>query len=112
MSKWNPFVTAMDVPNLAEIQTRLAFVGYSERLKNVKSAKFCQYIRPPIEKYSTMEINAFDEIREVGYEYGKKYFKVQSLKKGYTLLLNRPYETIHLEDRFSGIQHATVFGLG
>ena len=33
---------------------------------------------------------------------------VQSLKKGYTLLLNRPYETIHLEDRFSGIQHVAI----
>ena len=33
---------------------------------------------------------------------------VQSLKKGYTSLLNRPYETNHLEDSFSGIQHAAI----
>ena len=33
---------------------------------------------------------------------------IQSLKKGYKSLLNRPYETIHLEDRFSGIQQATI----
>ena len=34
--------------------------------------------------------------------------QVQSLKKGYTSLLNRPYETINLEERFSGIQHAAL----
>ena len=33
---------------------------------------------------------------------------IQSLKKGYTSLLNRPYETINLEERFSGIQHAAL----
>ena len=36
------------------------------------------------------------------------WLNIQSLKKGYTSILNRPYETIHLEDRFSGIQHAAI----
>ena len=45
------------------------------------------------------------------YQEAVSYYSsviVQSLKKGYTSLLNRPYETINLEERFSGIQHAAL----
>ena len=37
-----------------------------------------------------------------------EFHNLQLMKKGYTSLLNRPYETIHLEDRFSGIQHTAI----
>ena len=79
LSKWNPFGKPMDVPSLGEILSRLAFISCNKRLKKVKVAKYCLYIRPPIDKYSTMDMNMriFDEIKDVGYQYGKDYFEVK-----------------------------------
>jgi len=81
LSKWNPFGKPMDVPSLGEIQSRLAFISFSENWRKVKTAKYCLYIRPPIDKYSTMDMDMciFDEIKDVGYQYGKDYF--EDLKK-------------------------------
>ena len=44
---------AMDVPSQAEIQSRLAYVSCVGKLESVKNAGYCEYIRPPIDKYST-----------------------------------------------------------
>lgn len=38
-------------------------------------------MRPPIDKYKTLQFGSFDEIKEVGYIYGKQYFENQ-LKEG------------------------------
>ena len=81
LSKWNPFGKAMDVPSQAEIQSRLAYVSCVGKLESVKAAGYCEYIRPPIDKYSTMQFGAFEEIKEVGYRHGETFFKVIDLYK-------------------------------
>lgn len=45
------------------------------QLEQVKSSDYCEYLRPPIDKYKTLAFGSFDEIREVGYNYGKDYFE-------------------------------------
>lgn len=41
----------------------------------MKNSNYCEYIRPPIDKYKTLQFGSFDEIREVGYMHGKTYFE-------------------------------------
>lgn len=64
----------MVVPNHADVQTRLAYVSCVGKLETVKSADYCDYIRPPIDRYGTLQFGSFDEIRDVGYYHGKTYF--------------------------------------
>lgn len=40
----------------------------------MKNSEYCEYIRPPIDKYKTLAFGSFDEIRDVGYVFGKNYF--------------------------------------
>ncbi|XP_050303906.1 neuropathy target esterase sws isoform X3 [Anthonomus grandis grandis] len=73
--RWNPFTTTVKVPNLPDIQSRLAYVSCVRQLEEVKNSDYCDYIRPPIDKYKTLQFGSFDEIREVGYQYGKTYLE-------------------------------------
>ncbi|KAJ8941148.1 hypothetical protein NQ318_004268 [Aromia moschata] len=75
--RWNPFTEAVKVPNLPDIQSRLAYVSCVRQLEEVKSSDYCEYIRPPIDKYKTLQFGSFDEIREVGYQHGRAYFEGQ-----------------------------------
>lgn len=43
----------------------------------MKSSDYCEYIRPPIDKYKTLQFGSFDEIKEVGYQHGRTYFEGQ-----------------------------------
>ncbi|PSN45232.1 hypothetical protein C0J52_07012 [Blattella germanica] len=109
--RWNPFASPVKVPNLPDIQSRLAYVSCVRQLEasmyfpyvdnqnsllqqesrkasfpsydfhnteihqnEVKSSDYCEYIRPPIDKYKTLQFGSFDEIKEVGYNHGKTYF--------------------------------------
>lgn len=45
--------------------------------QEVKTSDYCEYIRPPIDKYKTLQFGSFDQIREVGYQHGKTYFEGQ-----------------------------------
>ncbi|XP_050544185.1 neuropathy target esterase sws-like isoform X2 [Daktulosphaira vitifoliae] len=72
--KLNPFTTSVKVPSLPDIQSRLAYVSCVRKLEVVKSSEYCQYIRPPIDKYKTLQFASFEEIKEVGYQHGKTYF--------------------------------------
>ncbi|XP_050445814.1 neuropathy target esterase sws isoform X1 [Cataglyphis hispanica] len=76
--RWNPFATPVKVPNLPDIQSRLAYVSCVRQLEEVKNSDYCEYIRPPIDKYKTLQFANFDEIRDVGYQHGKTYFEGQS----------------------------------
>lgn len=40
----------------------------------MKNSDYCEYLRPPIDKYKTLAFGSFDEIKEVGYAYGKEHF--------------------------------------
>ncbi|XP_058015265.1 patatin-like phospholipase domain-containing protein 7 isoform X3 [Ahaetulla prasina] len=74
--RWNPLVEKVKVLNMAEIQTRLAYVCCVRQLEMVKSSDYCEYIRPPIDRYGTLDFGKFDEICEVGYQHGKTVFNV------------------------------------
>ncbi|XP_049821683.1 neuropathy target esterase sws isoform X3 [Aethina tumida] len=75
--RWNPFTEAVKVPNLPDIQSRLAYVSCVRQLEEVKNSDYCEYIRPPIDKYKTLQFGSFDEIKEVGYQHGRAYFEGQ-----------------------------------
>lgn len=50
------------VLNMAEIQTRLAYVCCVRQLEMVKNSDYCEYLRPPIDSYRTLDFGKFDEI--------------------------------------------------
>uniref|UniRef100_A0A8B9TL05 lysophospholipase n=1 Tax=Anas platyrhynchos TaxID=8839 RepID=A0A8B9TL05_ANAPL len=60
--RWNPLAEKVKVLNMAEIQTRLAYVCCVRQLEMVKNSEYCEYIRPPIDRYGTLEFGKFDEI--------------------------------------------------
>ncbi|KAJ8395866.1 hypothetical protein AAFF_G00027490 [Aldrovandia affinis] len=74
--RFNPLAEKVKVLNMAEIQTRLAYVCCVRQLESVKNSEYCEYIRPPIDRYRTLEFGKFDEIAEVGYQHGKTVFDV------------------------------------
>ncbi|KAG0727077.1 Neuropathy target esterase sws [Chionoecetes opilio] len=74
----------LKVPNLYDIQSRLSYVSCTRQLEELKASNYCEYIRPPIDKYQTLQFGAFDEIKEVGYQHGKSYFSGM-LKGGRTV---------------------------
>ncbi|XP_063974181.1 neuropathy target esterase sws isoform X2 [Diachasmimorpha longicaudata] len=90
--RWNPFAVPVKVPNLPDIQSRLAYVSCVRQLEEVKSSDYCEYIRPPIDKYKTLQFANFDEIKDVGYHHGKTYFEGQS-KAGVLPRFNADRET-------------------
>jgi hypothetical protein len=48
---------------MAEIQSRLAYVSCVRQLEQVKDDKhLCEYIRPPIDKFRTLQFGSFDVI--------------------------------------------------
>lgn len=77
--RWNPFSKPVRVPNLPEIQSRLAYVSCVKLLEEVKQSDYCTYIRPPIDKYKTLQFGSFDEIMDVGYSHGKTLFTAMRL---------------------------------
>ncbi|XP_048202887.1 patatin-like phospholipase domain-containing protein 7 isoform X3 [Perognathus longimembris pacificus] len=74
--RWNPLATKVKVLNMAEIQTRLAYVCCVRQLEMVKSSGYCEYLRPPIDSYRTLDFGRFDEICEVGYQHGRTVFDI------------------------------------
>ncbi|KAL4238128.1 Neuropathy target esterase [Mactra antiquata] len=69
--RWNPWAAPVRVPDMQEIQSRLAYVSCMRQLEIVKNCDYCEYIRPPIDKYGTLQFGTFDEIVDVGYNHGK-----------------------------------------
>ncbi|KAF1545024.1 Neuropathy target esterase, partial [Eudyptula minor] len=58
----NPWAEKVKVPDMAEIQSRLAYVSCVRQLEVVKSSSYCEYIRPAIDRFKTMDFGKFDEI--------------------------------------------------
>uniref|UniRef100_A0A8C7UBX2 lysophospholipase n=1 Tax=Oncorhynchus mykiss TaxID=8022 RepID=A0A8C7UBX2_ONCMY len=58
----NPWAEKVKVPDMAEIQSRLAYVSCVRQLEVVKKSAYCEYIRPPIDRFKTMDFGKFDEI--------------------------------------------------
>lgn len=80
-NRWNPFGQNIRVPSLPEIQSRLAYVSCVRQLEEVKRSNYCSYIRPPIDKYKTMQFTSFDQIFEIGYQHGKMLFPDEKAAK-------------------------------
>ncbi|XP_035824813.1 patatin-like phospholipase domain-containing protein 7 [Aplysia californica] len=72
--RWNPWAKPVRVPDMAEIQSRLAYVSCVRQLQIVKNSDYCEYIRPPIDRYATLQFGSFDEIVDTGYHHGKTMF--------------------------------------
>lgn len=72
----NPLAEKVKVLNMAEIQTRLAYVCSVRQLELVKDSDYCEYLRPPIDRYGTLDFGKFDEIADVGFQHGKTVFDV------------------------------------
>ncbi|PTU20360.1 hypothetical protein P175DRAFT_0502499 [Aspergillus ochraceoroseus IBT 24754] len=75
INRWNPFSSCPNPPTLSEIQARLAYVSSIDNLERAKNTPGCLYLRPPIDRYGTLEFSKFDEIYQVGYAYGKEYLE-------------------------------------
>ncbi|TFJ95878.1 electron transport protein SCO1/SenC [Platysternon megacephalum] len=49
-------------------------VSCVRQLEVVKSSSYCEYIRPPIDRFQIMDFGKFHEIYDVGYQHGKVVF--------------------------------------
>ncbi|CAG5133142.1 unnamed protein product, partial [Candidula unifasciata] len=76
--RWNPWAKTVRVPDMTEIQTRLAYVSCVRQLEVVKNSDYCEYIRPPIDRFATLQFGSYDEIAETGYHHGKTLFSAWS----------------------------------
>jgi len=85
--KWCPFLTQqIKVPGMEEIQSRLAYVLCKKQLEEVKNSTYCDYVRPPIDKYKTLAFGLFDEIYQLGYDHASIMFQ-QWVKAKYLIRL-------------------------
>lgn len=68
-NRWNPFSRHPNVPNMMDIQLRLAYVASVNALELAKKTPGVIYLRPPIDDYATLDFAKFDEIYHVGMAY-------------------------------------------
>ena len=73
LNRWNPFSSYPNPPTLSEIQARLAYVSSYDALERAKAIPGCRYMRPPIDHFGTLDFGKWDQIYQVGYEYGRKF---------------------------------------
>ncbi|KAF8323129.1 patatin-domain-containing protein [Clavulina sp. PMI_390] len=71
-NRFNPFAGNPNIPVVAEIQSRLAYVSSVTTLENAKVMKDCWYMPMPVQDYGTLQFNKYEEIMEIGYKQGKK----------------------------------------
>ncbi|KAK9451353.1 uncharacterized protein V1518DRAFT_379080 [Limtongia smithiae] len=71
LNRFNIFSRQPNVPSMADIQARLAYVSSVGALERAKRMPGCVYMRPPIEGYGTLDFGKFDEIYGVGYQFAK-----------------------------------------
>lgn len=77
----------LQVPDMAEIQSRLAYVSCVRQLEVVKKSAYCEYIRPPIDRFKTMDFGKFDEIHVSYFINIYIYFGLSSICKHFKLIL-------------------------
>lgn len=74
-NRFSPWSEKVRVPDLNEIQSRLAYVSCVRQLETVKNSTWCHYIRPPIDRFKTLQFYSFREIFECGLHYGQTVFE-------------------------------------
>ncbi|XP_046669459.1 neuropathy target esterase sws isoform X2 [Homalodisca vitripennis] len=105
-----PFTSPVKVPNLPDIQSRLAYVSCVRQLEEVKNSDYCEYIRPPIDKYTTLQFGSFDEIKDVGYNHGKTFFTGMMKGGAYPPFLRSPdMQVSRIEPRKSTTTQSTSY---
>jgi lysophospholipid hydrolase len=57
------------IPQLAEIQSKLAYVSCVRQLEEAKTVEGVLYMRPPVFEYGTLEFGKYEEIYLAGYNY-------------------------------------------
>ncbi|XP_053318151.1 patatin-like phospholipase domain-containing protein 6 isoform X2 [Spea bombifrons] len=72
--RFNPWGEKVKVPDMAELQSRLSYVSCVRQLEQVKLSGYCEYLSPPVQRFNTTDFHRFQEIHDVGYEYGKLIF--------------------------------------
>ncbi|XP_038063814.1 patatin-like phospholipase domain-containing protein 7 isoform X2 [Patiria miniata] len=73
--RWNPWASHVRVLDMSEIQSRLAYVSCMKQLEEVKNSSYCQYIRPPINRYKTMHFHKYQDLCDIGYHHGQTVFE-------------------------------------
>lgn len=73
-SRWFPCGDPVKIPDSAEIQARLTYISSVGKLEEVKASPYCTYVRPPIDKFKTLQFGSFDEICDIGYQHGRTLF--------------------------------------
>jgi lysophospholipid hydrolase len=69
-----PFQKPIRSPNIFHLLLAATYVGSVNKADQLKKhADY--YLRPPVEKFSLMDLDKIDEIAEVGYEYSKEQIK-------------------------------------
>jgi len=68
--RYCPGAKPVRVPDLNEIQSRLAYVSCVRLLETVKGSNWCQFIRPPIDRFKTLQFYSFDDIYQCGLHHG------------------------------------------
>ncbi|KAI3378994.1 hypothetical protein SNEBB_008814 [Seison nebaliae] len=72
--RWNPFTSLINVPDMEEIQSRLAYVSSQRQMNLIKRLPFVYYLRAPVDGFSTLQFGSFDEILEVGEKHFRSLF--------------------------------------
>ncbi|KAJ8038768.1 Patatin-like phospholipase domain-containing protein 7 [Holothuria leucospilota] len=76
---WNRFLPRryrQNIPNFMQVVTNLSCILGNEDLKKVMQNPAFNYIRPDgINKFGLLDFKKYNEIKDCGYEEGKKYFK-------------------------------------
>jgi lysophospholipid hydrolase len=56
-----PMTSEVEIQNSVVPQRFAVFLFFSSQ--EVKNSDYCEYIRPPIDKYKTLQFGSFDEIK-------------------------------------------------
>jgi lysophospholipid hydrolase len=71
LNRLNPFGHKYGkIPQMADIQSRLAYVSSVKQLEDAKKIDGCFYVHPDVNHYDTLEFEKFLDIYEEGYKAG------------------------------------------
>ncbi|XP_069622917.1 patatin-like phospholipase domain-containing protein 6 [Ranitomeya imitator] len=97
----NPWGTKVKIPDMAELQSRLSYVSCVRQLEMVKLSGYCEYLSPPVQRFSTSEFRRFQEVYDIGYDYGKLIF-TEWHRGDVIVKMLQDHSTPDLDDRQEG----------
>ncbi|KAI8368105.1 uncharacterized protein BYT42DRAFT_585297 [Radiomyces spectabilis] len=71
LHSFNPFRT-YNIPSIADIQSRLAYVSSVAKLEEAKMTNGTLYLKLPVQQWGTLEFNKFNDIMKLGYDVGRE----------------------------------------